>query len=521
MGRCVCILASGPRKDSQCSNQAKPGSQFCGVHKNCKKIIDSIQVRQRVEPQESQEKQRMEKQRVEKQRVEKQRVEKQRMEKQRMEKQRQDHPVSRPGGDPIVDPSIPKSQFLERETQDLFPERCPPALRPIDGQCPPKFPHQRRLNDGTSCCWTSFKRIRKASRRDDPLEDSLEESLRHPLPSTLLPSVCTLKEWQRLKYFPDTEIVPARHLRLTGTTCDKLNQSLLTELPQISWIRAQREYLKSLKESDLLLVKFYTSYGDHILNNFIRHRWTVTEEDFDLILLRFEEIEPLLRTWLSENILKEDNTLEEALLIMYNRFQQLIINSPVTSQRFVCYRGSQTKDYFDHYQTLFQSVGFFSTSLLIVVAQEFSKGKFMTRIIVPEGYHCLYLESISKEKGEEEILMPALSQYFVTEKFKEIPYGRKIIPTNELVMVQSHPKPLPREALTTQHSIQDLIFDKSIRQQIWKSIDVMFRGQEVRDNTNRFRLRVIWLRRLGENHIYTNDDFHQRGMQLQPQISEI
>src|SRR3989338_1101088 len=88
MGRCVCILASGPRKDSQCSNQAKPGSQFCGVHKNCKKIIDSIQVRQRVEPQESQEKQRMEKQRVEKQRVEKQRVEKQRVEKQRVEKQR-------------------------------------------------------------------------------------------------------------------------------------------------------------------------------------------------------------------------------------------------------------------------------------------------------------------------------------------------------------------------------------------------------------------------------------------------
>ena len=110
MGKCACILASGHHKGIQCSNQAKPGSTFCGIHKNCKNPISVSQIRenverqsierQRVERQERQRVERQEHQRVERQerqrveRQERQRVEhqeRQRVERQRVEKQRQEH----------------------------------------------------------------------------------------------------------------------------------------------------------------------------------------------------------------------------------------------------------------------------------------------------------------------------------------------------------------------------------------------------------------------------------------------
>lgn len=36
---CKCIIASGPNKGKQCSNKARAGSSYCGVHKNCKNDI--------------------------------------------------------------------------------------------------------------------------------------------------------------------------------------------------------------------------------------------------------------------------------------------------------------------------------------------------------------------------------------------------------------------------------------------------------------------------------------------------
>src|SRR3989338_7679531 len=87
MGKCACILASGPRKGSQCSNQAKPGSNFCGVHKNCSKSLYDTpasegfsrtvivpQIRESP-PSESPQRQRQERQRQERQRQERQRGE--------------------------------------------------------------------------------------------------------------------------------------------------------------------------------------------------------------------------------------------------------------------------------------------------------------------------------------------------------------------------------------------------------------------------------------------------------------
>src|SRR3989338_5241541 len=39
MTKCQCILGSGANKGKQCNNNAKPGSLFCGVHKQCAQSI--------------------------------------------------------------------------------------------------------------------------------------------------------------------------------------------------------------------------------------------------------------------------------------------------------------------------------------------------------------------------------------------------------------------------------------------------------------------------------------------------
>jgi hypothetical protein len=36
MAQCQCLNASGANKGKQCSNKSKPGSKWCGTHKNCK-----------------------------------------------------------------------------------------------------------------------------------------------------------------------------------------------------------------------------------------------------------------------------------------------------------------------------------------------------------------------------------------------------------------------------------------------------------------------------------------------------
>jgi len=36
MPQCLCLNASGANKGKQCTNKSKPGSRWCGKHKNCK-----------------------------------------------------------------------------------------------------------------------------------------------------------------------------------------------------------------------------------------------------------------------------------------------------------------------------------------------------------------------------------------------------------------------------------------------------------------------------------------------------
>src|SRR3989344_2767 len=302
-------------------------------------------------------------------------------------------------------------------------ETCPDELRPIDGQCPYKFPEQRLLPDGSVCCCRKFRKYRKMS----PSEISLQ--IRIP---SWLPKTCQLDGYG-ITYTPEHEVVPVRHSYVPDSECLSLNQVLMREMPSLSWIKDQEKYLAGLPTADLDVIKFYTFHGDVILNNFARHVWTITADDLDYIRLNYKEVvRRVFERWMLTLNLTDDSPVERILIAIYNQLNRIIMESPINPQRFVSYRGSQTKDYFDQTQMIFQTVGFFSTTLLVGNAIKFSKEKFMTRIVVPKGYHCLYLESASRFIGEHEILMADQSQYVISSKFQEQRYGKASIPTHEL-----------------------------------------------------------------------------------------
>src|SRR3989338_9326851 len=296
MRKCFCIVASGPHKGSQCSNQAKSGSKFCGVHKNC--IMDLT----------------------------------------RQPSQARQSPLAR------QPPQV-------HESAETFPDQ----LRPIDGQCPQKFPNQRQLPNGSLCCWRKFKTIRKMRQR---------KSSRSSADLKIIPAVpCLLDDW--IQYYPETELVPARRVDISGSDCKSYNQALMMELPSPDWIHEKRLYLARLDPSDRDLLSFYTFHGDVILNNFARHRWSMTEDDLDYLRVNYRGPVPqLFENVMASLRLTETDSVEQVLMELSNRLNQIIMGSPINPQRFVAYRGSQTKDYFESptgaTKQIFQNVGFFS-----------------------------------------------------------------------------------------------------------------------------------------------------------------
>ena len=340
-----------------------------------------------------------------------------------------------------------------------------------------------------------------------------------------LPLKCQLDDYG-IRYTPVSEFVSPRQVNFSGEDCASLNQELVKELPSLPWIQAQEEYLESLSTLDKALVSFYTFHGDVILNNFTRHQWGISEDDMDYLRGNYEGVfAEVFQRLMNILQLTDEDSVEYVLMEISNRLNQIIMGSPINTQRFVTYRGSQTKDYFESSRKVFQNVGFFSTTLMVRIAKSFSKGKYLTRIIVPKGYHCLYLESVTQMEGEYEILMPDQSQYFITsgfisEKFDPT-YQRSPLPTNELVMIKTKPNPLDSYLLSTHRRIKDLILDSGVRQQIMKLSDKVMRLYIGEDVDVYYQYPKIWLRRLADHQIYTLDDFMTRGKQLQPTPAEV
>ena len=143
----------------------------------------------------------------------------------------------------------------------------------------------------------------------------------------------------------------------------------------------------------------------------------------------------------------------------------------------------------------------------------------MSRIIVPEGYHCLYLEPITASYGEHEILMPDRTQYYISSGFHEQIYLTFSIPTNELVMVKTRPQLLTNSQLLTHHPIKDLIRDRKVRQQIGTRFDILKSVSGVYIDIHQYQ--KVWLHHLSDHQIYTLDDFLVRGLKLEPTLAEV
>jgi hypothetical protein len=50
MSQCQCLNASGANKGKRCINKSKPGSKWCGKHKNCKTIAAKTKADAKAEP---------------------------------------------------------------------------------------------------------------------------------------------------------------------------------------------------------------------------------------------------------------------------------------------------------------------------------------------------------------------------------------------------------------------------------------------------------------------------------------
>ena len=472
MGRCTCILASGPHKGTQCIHQSKAGSPFCGHHKNCQN---------------------------------------------RFATHLRPKGLKTPASSPGKQPQIPEFPIVPEGSLTL--DTCPDELRPIDGMCPPKFPNQQRLSDNSICCQKSLKKIRQLDQRHQ-LSFSTQINPSRSF-QKMPPFKCTLDAYN-IRYMPGKELLPRRNIDISeiDDDCQSMNQALMKELPSLVWIQDQKQYLARLNQADQQLVRFYTDYGDRILNNFIRHGWSITEDDLDDIRIYYNEgeVAPVLESVMTT--LNDQVTVERVLMEIYNRLNQIINQSPINPQRFVSYRGSRTKDYFDQVQGIFQNVGFFSTTLLIEKAIYFSQRKYMTRIMIPEGYHCLYLESLTNAGGEHEILMSDQTKYYITSGFRWRDYGT-YIPTNELVLIKTRTKPLSLTSLNTHHNFQDLITNLGVRRLMTSMTDKILEYYGGDDFVAKENVWKIWLRRLADHKIYTIDDFEARGIQLKPTYAEV
>src|SRR3989338_1189295 len=240
MSRCSCILSSGPYKGTQCTYKSKPWSLYCGFHKNCKgPLPPQIREPQIREPQ-----------------------------------------IREPQVQIRTSLKSPEqSQIIqEREKPVLSNEICPDELKPIDGACPSQFPNQHRLPDGSICCRKSLRKIRKLEQRPIKSKDNF---VTHTHPSYS----CYLQDYN-IQYTPRLELVN-RDINLSGAGCQSFDQALMEELPSLTWLKEQEQYLLNLDAFDQYIVRFYTSHGDQILNNFVRHRWSMTEDDMDNLRVNY------------------------------------------------------------------------------------------------------------------------------------------------------------------------------------------------------------------------------------------
>ena len=306
-------------------------------------------------------------------------------------------------------------------------------VKPINDRCPTGMPEKYLSELGEECCRNTKLRAKLRQR-------STIKNIKY-LP---VPDECQypLDQKQTIEYQPryqlgDRGISPK-------STCIENNNILNNIMPEPSWVEAQRKYLESLSPLDQHLVSLYTHNGDVVVNSFIRGG-----DDAD-ILNYIQAKKSLIR------ILKQTEMTPGHFLRYYrNRLNAIILRSPPTTNDFNVYRGTTSNFYKTRIRRVYRTQGFQSTSLLLSIAQGFSNNGFITIIKIPRGSHVLYLDPLSKNRGEYEILLPDQSDYYIVKGWRfEIYQSIREQYTLNLVLVKE-PKPLSVEHHTYNSSNDD------------------------------------------------------------------
>jgi len=235
---------------------------------------------------------------------------------------------------------------------------------------------------------------------------------------------------------------------------NNLNSSLNINDIQ-NMIDLQSEFIDSLSMEDLYNLKYYTYYGDTILNAYIQKKFNVDDVElhvkpsrsdkgvFDPYIVFFNQFRKVfqekhmsdeeLTKYILENYTSFSFDIYEKVIKMYvSDLIAIFQKAPTNKTEFYVYRG-----FYDNYLSKGSSIRFngnlnikngeifnkrfMSTSLFPKVATGFTKKNgYIQRIKIKEGAKFLFLELITLNSSEYEILLPIFSKFFIDYPFRQI-----------------------------------------------------------------------------------------------------
>jgi hypothetical protein len=215
-------------------------------------------------------------------------------------------------------------------------------------------------------------------------------------------------------------------------------------------------FLLSLDKDEIDTIRYYTYYGDTLINQFIKGLFSIEwlkdtyndyEEETPFILkdennnklfIFNKQIYEYYKTddWKYENLLKKTNkeiflkyySIKDynPIFISYIKDLMKIFNkAPKLTSKLIVYRGIKD-DYhvLNKKEDIFVNKLFSSTTFLFDVAYRYldKKKGIMQRITIDKGIPILFLEGITLNTGEYEILLP-INTYYIIENpvIKTIP----------------------------------------------------------------------------------------------------
>jgi len=209
-------------------------------------------------------------------------------------------------------------------------------------------------------------------------------------------------------------------------------------------------FLESLNKDEIDTLRYYTYYGDTIIKQFLKGLFTIEwlnntyndyEEETPFILKDNEQnkififnkqIYEYFKTddWKYDNLLKNTNEeifikyhsikLEDYNAIFKSYIKDLMIlfnKAPKLKSRLVVYRGIKNDDpILNKKEDIYVNKLFSSTTFLFDVAYKFldKKKGILLRITIDIGIPVIFLEGITLNTGEYEILLP-INTYYIIE----------------------------------------------------------------------------------------------------------